>query len=89
MQVLIMMMRMIGHSDYLLIIKSSPQAKFGNDEKESDVILHGYIKKLVSWIHHTFHKYWAFEKGGFKMAFQGGPFESTWHSRYAKLYPNR
>ena len=24
------------------------QAKFGNDEKESDVILHGYIKKLVS-----------------------------------------
>ena len=23
-------------------------AKFGNDEKDSDVILHGYVKKLVS-----------------------------------------
>jgi len=40
-------------------------AKFGNDEKDSDVILHGYVKKL------------------------GGPFESAWQSRYAKLYPNR
>ena len=25
-------------------------AKFGNDEKDSDVILHGYVKKLVSWV---------------------------------------
>ena len=24
------------------------KAKFGNDEKDSDCILHGYIKKLVS-----------------------------------------
>jgi beta-adrenergic-receptor kinase len=36
-----------------------------NDEKDSDVILHGYVKKL------------------------GGPFESAWHTKYAKLYPNR
>merc|ERR1719400_1223099 len=41
------------------------KAKFGTDEKESDVILHGYIKKL------------------------GGPFDSAWQNRYAKLYPNR
>jgi len=41
------------------------KAKFGNDEKDSDCILHGYIKKL------------------------GGPFESAWQTRYAKLYPNR
>jgi len=41
------------------------KAKFGNDEKDSDCILHGYIKKL------------------------GGPFESTWQTKYAKLYPNR
>jgi len=45
--------------------KQKNKAKFGNDEKESDVILHGYIKKL------------------------GGPFEATWQTRYAKLYPNR
>lgn len=41
------------------------KAKFGTDEKDSDCILHGYIKKL------------------------GGPFDSAWQSRYAKLYPNR
>jgi len=41
------------------------KAKFGNEEKDSDVILHGYIKKL------------------------GGPFESQWQQRYARLYPNR
>jgi len=41
------------------------KAKFGSDEKDSDCILHGYIKKL------------------------GGPFESAWQTRYAKLYPNR
>merc|ERR1719225_1430072 len=41
------------------------KAKFGNDEKDSDCILHGYIKKL------------------------GGPFESAWQTKYAKLYPNR
>ena len=26
------------------------KAKFGNDEKDSDCILHGYIKKLVSLV---------------------------------------
>merc|ERR1740129_107429 len=41
------------------------KAKFGKDEKDSDCILHGYIKKL------------------------GGPFDSAWQNRYAKLYPNR
>jgi len=41
------------------------KAKFGTDEKDSDCILHGYIKKL------------------------GGPFDSAWQNRYAKLYPNR
>jgi len=41
------------------------KAKFGSDERDSDCILHGYIKKL------------------------GGPFESAWQTRYAKLYPNR
>jgi len=48
-------------------MKKAPKkkAKFGNDEKDSDVILHGYIKKL------------------------GGPFETAWQNRYAKLYPNR
>merc|ERR1712106_647294 len=45
--------------------KQKKMAKFGNDEKDSDVILHGYVKKL------------------------GGPFESAWQTRYAKLYPNR
>ena len=28
--------------------KQKKIAKFGNDEKDSDVILHGYVKKLVS-----------------------------------------
>merc|ERR1740129_305906 len=45
--------------------KQKKMAKFGNDEKDSDVILHGYVKKL------------------------GGPFDSAWQNRYAKLYPNR
>ena len=29
--------------------KQKKMAKFGNDEKDSDVILHGYVKKLVSY----------------------------------------
>ena len=49
-----------GENELVILTKISPQAKFGNDEKESDVILHGYIKKLVSWSHHTFYKYWTF-----------------------------
>ena len=28
--------------------KQKNRAKFGNEEKESDCILHGYVKKLVS-----------------------------------------
>ena len=57
------------------------KAKFGNDEKDSDCILHGYIKKLVSFITHILPSLSTFS--------QGGPFESAWQTRYAKLYPNR
>ena len=59
------------------------KAKFGTDEKDSDCILHGYIKKLVkplSWL--CWSKYYI-------ITLQGGPFESAWQTRYAKLYPNR
>ena len=59
------------------------KAKFGNDEKDSDCILHGYIKKLVS-------NYKTSLKQKLRLvSSQGGPFESTWQTKYAKLYPNR
>ncbi|XP_014479359.1 PREDICTED: G protein-coupled receptor kinase 1 isoform X2 [Dinoponera quadriceps] len=45
--------------------KAKQKQHFDADEKGSDCILHGYIRKL------------------------GGPFASTWQTRYAKLYPNR
>ena len=50
--------------------KRAKAKKFGGgssaaDEKDSDCILHGYVKK------------------------QGGPFVTTWQTRYAKLFPNR
>ncbi|KAL3272745.1 hypothetical protein HHI36_014207 [Cryptolaemus montrouzieri] len=45
--------------------KAKQKKLFDLDEKESDCILHGYIKKL------------------------GGPWNSSWQMRYAKLYPNR
>ena len=57
------------------------KAKFGNDEKDSDCILHGYIKKLVSSTHQFIPS--------ISRLLQGGPFESAWQTRYAKLYPNR
>lgn len=46
--------------------KSKVRSKqYDQDEKSSDCILHGYVKRL------------------------GGPFSTQWHSRYAKLFPNR
>ena len=60
------------------------KAKFGTDEKDSDCILHGYIKKLVSL---TLDRCFSIAK--LTSFFQGGPFDSAWQNRYAKLYPNR
>ena len=59
------------------------KAKFGNDEKDSDCILHGYIKKLVSFNNVSIVQTET------EASTQGGPFESTWQTKYAKLYPNR
>ena len=57
------------------------KAKFGTDEKDSDCILHGYIKKLVNICLQSAHFYWHFESRE-----HIGSFGQIWDKRLRQKY---